>query len=164
MATPIELQAASLLSIALAGLLGGLIGVDREARDKPAGIRTFAFVAMGSALFTLGGELAYPDADSSARVVAQIVSGVGFLGAGTILHLRGEAVVGLTTAASIWAAAGVGITCGLGLYVMAVGAAVLLVVALRLDDVGRLIRRRFGPRADSQAPRTGATHRPDGQT
>ena len=161
MAIPIDLQAASLLSIALAGLLGGLIGVDREARDKPAGVRTFAFVAMGSALFTVGGELAFPEADSSARVVAQVVTGVGFLGAGTILHLRGEAVVGLTTAASIWAAAGVGIACGLGLYFVAVGAAVLLVVALRLDDLGRLIRRRSRPRADEHAGRAVATDAAD---
>lgn len=133
---------AAILSIGLAGLLGGLVGIEREARDKPAGVRTFAFVAMGSALFTIAGELGYPDADSSARIVAQVVTGIGFLGAGTIIHLRGDIVIGLTTAASMWAAAGLGIASALGLYVVAVAATVLLLVALRLDSLARLIPGR----------------------
>src|SRR4029450_1379146 len=97
----------------LAGLLGGLIGLERELRGYPAGIRTLALVALGSCLFTdisqlLGGE---------DRVAAQIVTGIGFLGAGVIFR-EGYTVKGITTAATIWAAAAIGMGVGAGLYLV----------------------------------------------
>jgi putative Mg2+ transporter-C (MgtC) family protein len=120
-----------LIRLVLALALGALIGIDRETRNKPAGLRTFAIVSMGACLFSLVGLLAFPNDPETSRVVATIITGVGFLGAGTILHRRSD-VVGLTTAAGIWASAGIGMAVGMGLYVLAVGGAVLMIVVLWL--------------------------------
>ena len=100
----------------LAGVLGGAIGFERRQAEKPAGLRTLALVAMGSALFTLISMFGF-DTSDPARVAAQIVTGVGFLGAGAILRIGGD-VRGLTTAASIWLTAAVGMAAGAGLYIM----------------------------------------------
>ncbi len=100
----------------LAGVLGGAIGLERRQAEKPAGLRTLALVAMGSALFTLISIFGF-DTSDPARVAAQIVTGVGFLGAGAILR-SGTDVRGLTTAASIWLTAAVGMAAGAGLYIM----------------------------------------------
>ena len=111
----------------------------------PAGFRTHALVGLGSAIFTVVSALAFtgPTSDPT-RIAAQIVTGVGFLGGGAILHYRG-AVRGLTTAASLWAVAAVGMAAGAGLYVIAVGGAVLVVVTLELlDRVELLLKRRQG--------------------
>jgi putative Mg2+ transporter-C (MgtC) family protein len=121
----------ALLRLVLAALFGGLIGLDREAQHKPAGVRTFAIVAVGSALFTLVGILAFGEGDPGARIAAQIVTGVGFLGAGTILHHRG-AVRGLTTAAGIWGAAAVGMGFGAGLYILSIGGSLLMLAIFRI--------------------------------
>ena len=121
----------ALIRLVLAVGLGAIIGLDRETRDKPAGLRTFAIVSLGACLFTLVGELAFPNDAETSRVVSTIITGVGFLGAGTILHRRSD-VVGLTTAAGIWASAGIGMAVGMGLYVLAIGGAVLIVVVLWL--------------------------------
>jgi putative Mg2+ transporter-C (MgtC) family protein len=120
-----------LARLALAALLGMLIGFEREHAGHTAGVRTHLLVAVGSALFT---ELSFTafgdgtDADA-ARVAAQIVSGIGFLGAGAILRY-GRVIRGLTTAASIWAVAALGMASGTGEYVLAVGGAVIILVAL----------------------------------
>jgi putative Mg2+ transporter-C (MgtC) family protein len=121
----------ALIRLVLAVGLGAIIGLDRETRDKPAGLRTFAIVSLGACLFTLVGVLAFPNDAETSRVVSTIITGVGFLGAGTILHRRND-VVGLTTAAGIWASAGIGMAVGMGLYVLAVGGAVLIVAVLWL--------------------------------
>lgn len=116
-----------LLNILLAVVLGFAIGYERKLRYKEAGIRTHTIVCVGSALmmvvskYGFGGE----DADAS-RVAAQIVAGVGFLGAGIIVYRKHE-VHGLTTAAGVWATAGVGMAAGAGLYVIAAGATVILI-------------------------------------
>jgi putative Mg2+ transporter-C (MgtC) family protein len=127
----VDSEVEALIRLVLAVGLGALIGLDRETRDKPAGLRTFAIVSLGACLFTLVGELAFPNDAETSRVVSTIITGVGFLGAGTILHRRND-VVGLTTAAGIWASAGVGMAAGMGLYVLAVGGTVLIVVVLWL--------------------------------
>jgi putative Mg2+ transporter-C (MgtC) family protein len=131
----------------LAGLLGGLIGLERELRGYPAGIRTIGLVALGSCLFTdisrlLGGD---------DRVAAQIVTGIGFLGAGVIFR-EGYTVKGITTAATIWAAAAVGMAVGAQLYVVGVAGAVAVFVILesrpftrRADDIIRRQARELGP-------------------
>jgi putative Mg2+ transporter-C (MgtC) family protein len=121
----------ALVRLVLSVGLGAIIGLDRETRDKPAGLRTFAIVSLGACLFTLVAEMGFANEAETSRVVATIITGVGFLGAGTILHRRSD-VVGLTTAAGIWASAGIGMAVGMGLYVLAVGGAVLILAVLWL--------------------------------
>lgn len=115
-----------LLDILLAVVLGFTIGIERKLRSKEAGIRTHTIVCVGSALLMVVSKYAFGDAADSARVAAQIVSGVGFLGAGMIVYKRNE-VYGLTTAAGVWATAGVGMACGGRLYYVAIGATVILI-------------------------------------
>jgi putative Mg2+ transporter-C (MgtC) family protein len=92
---------------------------------------------MGAALFTVGAIQGFGSGDSGARVAAQIVTGIGFLGAGTILHMRNR-IVGLTTAAGMWAVAAGGLTIGAGLYILGVGSAVSLLLLLRFLRTGWL--------------------------
>lgn len=109
------------IRLILAGILGGFVGFERERHNRPAGLRTHTLVSLGAALvmivsLSFNGE-AGPRGDQ-ARIAAQVVSGIGFLGAGTIMR-QGSAVRGLTTAASIWVVAAVGLAVGMGLYVPA---------------------------------------------
>jgi len=113
----------------VAAILGGIIGLERQLRHKPAGLRTNMFICFGAAMFTiLSKQLAGTEADS-ARIAAQIIPGIGFIGAGSILHSRGS-VTGLTTAATLFVVASVGMAVGGGLYINAVFATVLILVAL----------------------------------
>jgi putative Mg2+ transporter-C (MgtC) family protein len=133
----IELQLQSLLNIVLAGIAGGILGLERELEDKPAGTRTFAVVAMGSCLFTLVGVQAFDGKDDAvSRLVAQIVTGIGFLGAGTIIQVK-DKVEGLTTAAGIWSVAAVGMAFGFGLYVLGAGTTAILLIAFAV--IGRMM-------------------------
>jgi putative Mg2+ transporter-C (MgtC) family protein len=123
----------------LACLLGGLVGLERELNRKAAGVRTNLLICMGCAFFTLLSAVLAGDANpDKGRVASNIVQGIGFLGAGLILHNRSR-VSGLTSAASVFAVASVGMACGAGLYAAAVVAAVIVIVALEL--VGFLERR-----------------------
>ena len=131
-ALPIALQAELAVRLALSLGLGALIGLEREYHRQAAGFRTHSLVALGAALFTVVSAYAFEGADPT-RIAAQIVSGIGFIGAGTILHYRGS-VKGLTTAASLWAVAAVGMAVGAGLYVLAFLGAALVLVALWLMD------------------------------
>ena len=126
-----------MLQLGLATLLGGAIGLERELGGKPAGLRTNILICIGSVLYThlslammSGSTGAIPPGTDTTRVAAQIVTGVGFIGAGTILHARG-AVVGLTSAATIWVVAAIGIALGSRYYLEATGTtlAVLIVLA-----------------------------------
>jgi putative Mg2+ transporter-C (MgtC) family protein len=129
------------LQLGLATLLGGVIGLERELKGKPAGLRTNILICMGSVLYTqLSMTMGSPAADPT-RIAAQIVTGVGFIGAGTILHARG-AVVGLTSAATIWVVAAIGVALGAGRYTEALGTAVLVVGVLQgLGWVEKLVAR-----------------------
>ena len=119
-----------LAQLALAVLLGGAIGLERELSGKPAGLRTNVLICMGATLFTaLSLKLSLGRGDP-ARVAAQILPGVGFIGAGTILHARGS-VTGLTSAATIWVVAAIGMALGSGDYIEALGAALLVMVILQ---------------------------------
>ncbi len=120
-------QLSTLVDLLLAVLLGFLIGLERKTRSKEAGIRTHAIVCVGSALIMIISKYAFGGESDSARVAAQIVAGVGFLGAGMIVYKKRE-ITGLTTAAGIWATAGVGMACGGRLYVLAVGATIVLIL------------------------------------
>lgn len=121
-------QAELLFRIILAAFMGYLIGYERKNREKSAGMRTHAIVCMGSALIMIVSKYGFsdiPDYDAS-RVAAQIVSGIGFLGAG-IIFVRNHSVSGLTTAAGIWTTAGVGMAIGGGLYLIGTCAGILVV-------------------------------------
>jgi putative Mg2+ transporter-C (MgtC) family protein len=123
----------------MATLLGALIGVEREASRKAAGVRTNLLICLGSAFFTLLSAVLAGDGNpDKGRVASNVVQGIGFLGAGVILHNRNR-VSGLTSAASIWVVASVGMACGAGLYAAAALAAAVIVVSLQL--VGFLERR-----------------------
>ena len=114
------------LDIILAAVLGFAIGYERKLRSKEAGIRTHTIVCIGSALFMAVSKYAFNSDADSARVAAQIVAGIGFLGAGIIVYRQHE-VHGLTTAAGVWATAGIGMACGGQKYVLAIGATLLMV-------------------------------------
>src|SRR5579884_826929 len=132
MLTPEEM----LLRLVLATILGAVVGVERERLERAAGLRTHALVGVGAALFMLVSAFGFADVldkpgvslDPS-RVAAQVVSGIGFLGAGTII-LQREMVRGLTTAASVWAVAAIGLAVGGGLYLAAIAATVLVLLVL----------------------------------
>jgi putative Mg2+ transporter-C (MgtC) family protein len=120
----------ALLRIVVAGAVAVLVGIEREREGKPAGARTYGLVAMGAAIFTVVGIYGMGAGDPASRIAAQIVTGIGFIGAGTILHMR-RRVVGLTTAAGMWVAAGVGMAIGSGLYIIGIGAGIALFVLLQ---------------------------------
>lgn len=127
----------TLARLVVAAILGGIIGLERQLRHKPAGLRTNMFICFGAAMFTvLSRQLAGTEADS-ARIAAQIIPGIGFIGAGSILHSRGS-VTGLTTAATLFVVASVGMAAGGGLYLTACFATVMILIALAL--LGRLER------------------------
>src|SRR5262245_48009409 len=108
------------LKLILAAVLGGIIGIEREIRDKPAGLRTNILICVGSTLFmSISTKVAEMLGGDPTRIAAQIISGIGFLGAGAVLHSHGF-VLGLTTAATIWVVAGVGMALGSGMYLVAV--------------------------------------------
>jgi len=118
MSTQAQLEA--LIPIALALFLSGVIGLDREWRASPAGIRTHMMVGMGAALVMVMGQELYDD-NSAARLAANVITGIGFLGAGVIIRRKNE-VHELTTAASLWFVAIIGLVAGARLYVLATGA------------------------------------------
>jgi putative Mg2+ transporter-C (MgtC) family protein len=120
----------SIARLLLAGLLGGLIGLERTIHRKSAGIRTNMFICMGAAMFTILSDIIPdPSVADRTRIVSNIVQGVGFLGAGAILHAKGG-VSGLTTAATIWVVASIGIAAGAGNYLLATFATVIILLAL----------------------------------
>ena len=130
--------------LALAVVLGAVLGLEREYRRKPAGLRTIVLITLGSAMFSLVSVAVGTAANSPDRIAAQIVTGVGFLGAGAILR-SGFHIRGLTTAATIWVNAAIGMAAGVGMYAEAtIGAVIALVVLLVLPAV----ERRFGTPTD----------------
>ena len=149
------MTATLVLRLAIAALLGGLVGLEREYRAKEAGLRTHFLVALGSCLFMLVSQYGFdlqavlaaqpPDSALSvrvdvARVAAQIVSGIGFIGAGMIV-LQKRFIVGLTSAAGIWTTAAIGVAVGGGLYAVAAAATALALAGL---EIFRLVDRRVG--------------------
>ncbi len=131
--------------LGLAVVLGSIVGVNRELRQKPAGLRTHALVALGAALVTVVGTLMTGDSGTLGRLVQGLLAGIGFIGGGVILHRDDtQGVHGLTTAAAVWLVAGVGIAVGAGLWVAGVIAIGLTLVVLA---VGAPIDERLrGPR------------------
>lgn len=137
-----QLELALRLTIALA--LGAVIGFEREMDRQPAGFRTHALVALGAALFTVISAYGFGSGAVPTMIAAQVVTGIGFIGAGTILHHRGS-IRGLTTAASLWSVAAVGMAAGAGMLVLAAVGTVLIVVVLAvLEGLEGLLRRWLG--------------------
>jgi putative Mg2+ transporter-C (MgtC) family protein len=138
--------------VGLAVVLGAVIGAERELANKSAGLRTHALVAAGCALAVAVGHVLYESAlddggsaGDPGRALHAVLTGIGFLGAGAIIRHRDSSVEGLTTAASLWFAAGVGIATGLGLFVVAVGATVVgLGVLALMRPVDDAVRRVLG--------------------
>lgn len=119
-----------ILRLFCAGLFGGIIGLEREIRAKEAGLRTHFIVALGSALFMIISQYAFDGQQhDAARVAAQVVSGIGFIGAGVIIFQK-NAVRGVTTAAGLWVAAAIGLATGAGMYAVAIAATLLTVICL----------------------------------
>ena len=126
------------IRLLVAGILGAIIGLDREYRAKEAGYRTHFLVSLGSALIMIVSQYGFQEIikESSvtldpSRVAAQVVSGIGFIGAGTIIFQK-QIVRGLTTAAGIWATAGIGLAVGAGMYTIGIAAMVLTLIGLEL--------------------------------
>lgn len=154
------------LRLAVAALLGGALGLERELRGQYAGLRTHILVSLGACCFTLSsifievplgvGGLPEGARGDISRIASQVVVGIGFLGAGVILRHEGQ-VKGLTTAANLWLTASLGLASGLGFYMAAVATlaiALLSLVGLRpVERAIRRYRRRRGPRADVAASR-----------
>jgi putative Mg2+ transporter-C (MgtC) family protein len=132
------MTAVFILRIFVAGLLGGAIGLEREYRAKEAGFRTHFLVALGSSLFTIISAYGFSDITLGdgirydvSRIAAQVVSGIGFIGAGCIIFQR-HAVRGLTTAAGLWVTAAIGMAAGAGMYAVSTVATIMVVVCLEL--------------------------------
>lgn len=127
-----------MLRLLVAGILGAIIGLDREYRAKEAGYRTHFLVSLGSALIMIVSQYGFQEIIKEnsvtldpSRVAAQVVSGIGFIGAGTII-LQKQIVRGLTTAAGIWATAGIGLAVGAGMYAIGIATTVLTLIGLEL--------------------------------
>jgi putative Mg2+ transporter-C (MgtC) family protein len=136
-----DLLSKTMVRLTLAAVLGGIIGLERELKRRPAGLRTNMFICFGSAMFTilsteLAGEWGVGD---HTRIAAQIIPGIGFIGAGSILHDKGG-VSGLTTAATLFVVASIGMAAGAGLYLLAIFATMLIYLSLHLLG---LMERRF---------------------
>lgn len=125
----------------MALLLGAAIGFERELHKKPAGLRTNMLICMGAALFTLISKHMGVNADSETRIIQGVVTGVGFLGAGVLIHQQGS-VHGLTTAATIWLVTAIGIACGTRLYGLSIAATSLaIIVLIGLNPIERKISK-----------------------
>jgi putative Mg2+ transporter-C (MgtC) family protein len=136
----------SIIQVSLAAILGGLIGLEREARGREAGFRTNMLIAIGSCLFTIISIEGFPLQDSAARdtarVAAQVVSGIGFLGAGALFQTRNH-IKGMTTAATIWLVAAIGMAVGVQAYGLAIFTSILTFVVLRfLRPISKTIGQR----------------------
>lgn len=138
-----------IIRLVAASLMGGIIGLDREYRAKDAGFRTHFLVALGSALFMIVSQFGFADVLGTegigldpSRVAAQVVSGIGFIGAGTIIFQK-HVLKGLTTAAGIWCTAAIGLACGSGMYAIAVSTTILTLICL---EAFNFFLRRIGAR------------------
>jgi len=156
------------LRLLIAAGLGGAIGLERELRDHEAGFRTHLIVSLGACVFTLVSAYGWADWTFSnasgvvydpTRIAAQIVTGIGFLGAGAII-VRGISVRGLTTAATLWVVAAIGMAAGTGYYEVAVGASVLVLVSL---GPLKLVSSRFVSRVRPEEAELGIRLAPEGE-
>jgi putative Mg2+ transporter-C (MgtC) family protein len=124
-----------IIRLVAAALLGAIIGIQRERAGKPAGLRTHILVMLGTTVFVLAGSVSGMSSDGLSRVIQGIVTGIGFIGAGSILKLNDERnIIGLTTAAGIWMTAAIGVAIGLGVLGLAILGTALTLIILKLSD------------------------------
>jgi putative Mg2+ transporter-C (MgtC) family protein len=160
-----HLEVAARLGAAV--LVGSMLGLNRELRDKPAGLKTHVLVSIGACVLTIA-SLGFavmsgqPDGAAVARVIQGVITGIGFLGAGVILRdPAGEHVHGLTTAATIWLAACLGVACGAGQWpLVMMGTGITLLVLLLGDPLERLLYRKVKGRSQPEAESTHTGNRP----
>jgi putative Mg2+ transporter-C (MgtC) family protein len=158
LAEPVLTWTDVMLRLLAATAAGSIIGVNRELTQKPAGLRTHALVALGSALVVVTAlQLDRTHADATSRVIQGVIAGIGFIGGGVILHVDGRSVKGLTTAATIWVAAALGISCGTGQWrVAGMTAAIALMVLVLGDPLEDLLhkvkQRGKPPKPPQQSP------------
>lgn len=144
------LQLDLVIRLTVAVILGGIIGTERELQQEEAGLRTHTLVALGAATFTVISSHAFSElSPDPTRIAAQIVTGVGFIGAGTILRLEGS-IRGLSTAASLWAAGAIGMAAGAELYIVAAGATTLALIVLEVLE--RIEQAVLRSRRDNPGP------------
>ena len=151
---PVPVWTEVMLRLLAATAAGSILGLNRELTQKPAGLRTHALVALGAALVVvsalqLGVANDMTHADAASRVIQGVIAGIGFIGGGVILHADGQNVKGLTTAATIWVAAALGISCGIGQWrvagMTAIIALILLVLGRPLEDLLHRVKRDNQP-------------------
>jgi putative Mg2+ transporter-C (MgtC) family protein len=148
----LDLQVDLVLRLLVAGVLGTVVGLERESRGRDPGSRTHALVALGAALFTVAGAYGFSDVPRGAnvdpaRLAAQVATGIGFIGAGAIIR-SGFSVRGLTTAATLWVSAALGVAAGAGAYVPAIAATALgFVILVGLERAKPLLRALLGPQS-----------------
>ncbi len=135
-----------ILKLILSAFIGGIIGLEREMAEKPAGVRTNSLICLGSTLIMIVSIYVHQNYGTQgadpARIAAHVVAGIGFIGAGVILQSRGS-VRGLTTAATIWAVAGIGLAIGCGFYAAAlISACIILVVLLIIGRIEKIIIKK----------------------
>lgn len=143
----VDTQLALVARLMVAAVLGAIIGIEREVRGRDAGMRTFGAVALGACAFAILSFTVVPPNHDTARIAAQVVTGVGFLGAGVILRGHGH-ISGLTTSATLWATAAVGMAVGYGLYLLGIATAGLLLALLLLRQIPWLHRPNGGENTD----------------
>lgn len=132
-----------LIRVIAASLLGALVGFQRERAGKPAGLRTHILVSLGTAVVVLACSASGMNMDGESRVIQGIVTGIGFIGAGSILKVSEEKDIrGLTTAAGLWLTAAIGVSCGLGTLGIAVIASILALIVLALENVAARVRKK----------------------
>lgn len=132
-----------LIRVSAATLLGAVVGIQRERAGKPAGVRTHVLVSVGTAIVVLACAASGMDMDGQSRVIQGVVTGIGFIGAGSILKVSEERDIrGLTTAAGLWLTAAVGVASGLGTIGIAVIAAILALIILALEGVVARLRKK----------------------
>jgi len=131
---PLEEQLIMVIQLLFALALAGIIGYEREKYSKPAGLRTHMLLAIGCTTLTIISYNAFPNPTDNSRLAAAIITGIGFIGAGTVLQTR-ERIVGLTTAASIWLTASVSLAVGTGYYVLAVAGTILGYIILESKQI-----------------------------
>lgn len=152
-----SLDGVHLLRLGFAIVLAGIIGLEREFRDKPAGFRTLILIGVGACVFSIISQFSGGPTADKTRLAAQVVTGVGFLGAGAIIRGDGS-IFGLTTAATIWAVAAVGVAVGFGEYMLGASATVGILLVLLLLDV---VEKGIGRVLDIQTHRFSTEKTPD---
>jgi len=148
-----QLEAELIIKVVVSGIFGAMIGIERKGGPRGAGMRTFSLICMGSALFTVISVWGFSSGEPS-RIAAQIVTGIGFIGAGVIWRQREEAIHGITTAAAIWVSSAVGMSVGVGFYALSFAVTVFTMLVLSrghpISKAKENIQSKFAPECEGE--------------